>query len=127
MRIERVSNVNEAMKSVEPDNIGYKIMKEKTQILAFKIEALQLQAMQILKQDALSNGAELVTPRDAVLCKKTHYDCLLFGTQKALKLLISKMQMQPFGLKAIAQDLKVFLQTQKDYGKKIMEIGRAHV
>lgn len=122
MRIERVSNVNEAMKSVEPDNIGYKIMKEKTQILAFKIEALQLQAMQILKQDALSNGAELVTPRDAVLCKKTHYDCLLFGTQKALKLLISKMQMQPFGLKAIAQDLKVFLQTQKDYGKKIMGI-----
>ena len=122
MKIERVTNINEAMKSVEPDNIGYKIMKEKTQILAFKIEQLKLQAMQILKQDALSNGAELVTPKDAILCQKTHYDCLLFGTQKALKLLISKMQMQPFGLKTIAQELKIFLQPQEDYGRKIMGI-----
>ncbi len=122
MKIERVSNINEAMKSVEPDNIGYKIMKEKTQILAFKIEKLKLQAMQILKQDALSNGAELVTPKDAILCQKTHYDCLLFGTPKALKILISKMQMQPFGLKTIAQELKIFLQPQEDYGKKIMGI-----
>ena len=122
MRIEQISNIDIAMKNINPDNIGYKIMKEKTEILAFKIEKLNLQAMQILKQDALSNNAELVTPKDAILCKKTHYDCLLFGTKKALKILISKMEIQPFGLKTIAQEIKTFLQQKDSYGKKIMGI-----
>ncbi len=122
MRLERIKNLNEEMKLIEPDNIGYAIMKDKTQILGFKIENLKIQAMQILKQDALSNGAELVTPRDAVLCKKTHYDCLLYGTPKALKLLIMKMRMQPFGLKAIAKELNRFLQTNRTDSKKLMGI-----
>ncbi len=122
MRLERVRNINEAMKSIEPDDIGYSIMKDKTQILGFKISRLKIQAMQILKQDALSNGAELVTPRDAILCKKTHYDCLLYGTPKALKLLIMKMQMQPFGLKAMAKELKEFVQIDKNFDKEIMGI-----
>ncbi len=122
MTLERVSNINEAMRAIEPDSIGYKIMKEKAQILAFKISNLKLQAMQILKQDALSNGAELVTPKDAILCKKQYYDCLLFGTPKTLQKLLTKLKMQPFGLKKIAQELNIFLQKQKDFGRKIMGI-----
>ena len=122
MRLERVSNINEAMRGIDPDNIGYRIMKDKTQILAFKISNLKLQAMQILKQDALSNGAELVTPKHAALCREEEYDCLLFGTPKALKNLSTKMQMQPFGLKTIAQEIQIFLHKQKDYGRKIMGI-----
>lgn len=122
MRLERVVNINEEMKGIDPDNIGYRIMKDKTQILAFKISNLKLQAMQILKQEALSNGAELATPKHAALCKEEEYNCLLFGTPKALKNLATKMQMQPFGLKAMAQEIKIFLHKQKDYGRKIMGI-----
>lgn len=122
MRLERVGNINEAMRGIDPDNIGYRIMKDKTQILAFKISNLKLQAMQILKQEALSNGAELVTPKHAALCREDEYDCLLLGTPKTLKNLATKMQMQPFGLKTIAQEIKIFLHKPKDYGRKIMGI-----
>lgn len=122
MRLERIKNLNEEMREIQPDNIGYRIMKDKTQILGFKIENLKLQAMQILKQDALSLNAELVTPRDAILCEKKGYDCLLFGSPKALKLLITKMQMQPFGLKALSKELKKILQPPKEFKKSIMSV-----
>lgn len=122
MRLERVRNINLAMKAICPDSTGYRIMRDKTQILAFKIQNLKLQAMNILKQDALSNNAELVTPKHASLCKEGEYDCLLLGTPKALKKLAEKMQIQPFGLKTMAQEINMFLRREKDYGRKIMGI-----
>lgn len=125
MRLERIKNLNAEMLNVKPDSIGYKIMRDKTQILGFKIKELKLQAMQILKQDAISLGAELVTPRDAILCEKKFYDCLLFGSVKSLRLLVSKMQRQPFGLKALSKELKAFIQpkaSDKKSKKSIMSI-----
>lgn len=122
MRLERIKNINTEMKALEPDSIGYKIMQKKTQILGFKIKNLKAQAMQILKQDAISLNAELVTPRDAILCQKKSYDCMLFGNPKSLKLLTTKMQMQPFGLKTLSKDLKKFLQPYKDFKPRIMSI-----
>ncbi|MWV61479.1 dihydropteroate synthase [Helicobacter saguini] len=126
MRLERVKNLNTEMLNIKPDSIGYKIMKDKTQILGFKIDGLKLQAMQILKQDAISVGAELVTPRDAILCEKKSYDCLLFGSLKSLKLLSLKMQRQPFGLKSLSRELRAFIQTKindkKSHKKSVMSI-----
>lgn len=109
MRLERIKNLNEEMLKIKPDSVGYKIMRDKTRILGFKILNLKLQAMQILKQDAISVGAELVTPRDAILCERKAYDCLLFGSIKSLRLLSAKIQRQPFGLKAISREVKQFL------------------
>ncbi|RDU66111.1 dihydropteroate synthase [Helicobacter didelphidarum] len=122
MRLERIKNLNIEMLQAKPDSIGYKIMKDKTQVLGFNIANLKLQAMQILKQEALSIGAELVTPRDAILCRKKAYDCMLFGTPKALKLLVIKIQMQPFGLKALGKELKHFLKPYHERKKMIMSV-----
>lgn len=122
MRLERITNINHAMQTIAPDNIGYRIMRDKAQILAFKISNLKLQAMQILKQEALSNNAELAVPKNAALCRDEMYECLLFGTPKALKRLAHKLQIQPFGLKTISKEIKAFLHTPKDYGRKIMGI-----
>lgn len=126
MRLERVKNLNTEMLNIKPDSIGYKIMKDKTQVLGFKIQGLKLQAMQILKQDAISVNAELVTPRDAILCERKCYDCLLFGTLKSLKLLTLKMQRQPFGLKTLSRELRSFIQfkinDKKSHKKSIMSI-----
>lgn len=113
MKLERVKNLNTEILDIKPDSIGYKIMRDKTQVMGFKIQNLKLTAMQILKQDAISVGAELVTPRDAILCEKKSYNCLLIGSVKSLKLLSAKMQQQQFGLKALSKELKSFLQSQK--------------
>ncbi|RDU73412.1 dihydropteroate synthase [Helicobacter aurati] len=112
MQIERIKNLNAEMQRIQPDSVGYSIMKDKTQILGFKIYSLRTEAMQILKQNALSLGAELVTPRNAILGKEKSYDCLLLGTPKCLKLLRAKIAKQPFGLKTLSQSLQQFLQPQ---------------
>ncbi|STQ86554.1 dihydropteroate synthase [Helicobacter muridarum] len=128
MQIERVKNLNIEMQSLQPDLTGYTIMKDKSQILGFKIYDLRYEAVQILKQNALSLNAELVTPKNAILGKEKNYNCLLLGTPKSLKLLISKLSMQPFGLKTLAKNLHTFLHQRQEsdmqdfFGYKIMSI-----
>ncbi len=122
MRIKQIKHIQNAIKSINPDRVGYEIMSDKAQILAFRINSLDIRAMNILKQDALSLNAEVTTPRDAILGKNKSYDCVLFGSKKALKLLAKKLQIQPFGLREIGRDLRKFLNKEHDYSHKIMSI-----
>ena len=113
MKLERVSNLNAEMLAIGPESKGYKIMRDKTQVVGFKICRLKTPALQILKQDALSIGAEVATPSEAILCKDASYDCLLFGSIKNLKLLAIKLQDQPFGLRALGKELEAVLREFK--------------
>lgn len=122
MRIKRINNIYEIMEEIKPDLTGKEIMKAKTQIIAFKISNLNKVAVQILKQDALSLGAELVTPKNAILGDKEYYDCLLFGSLKSLRCLSKKLLLQSFGLKEIAKDLQIMLKNKIPFKKKIMSI-----
>lgn len=108
MRLQLLKNLNE-IKNIAPDSIGKKIMIEKAGMLFFKIEKLHRVGVNILKQDALSLGADLVTPREAILGESESYDCILIGNIKSIKILSKKLMMQPFGLKELGRDLRVFL------------------
>lgn len=56
------------------------------ELLYFQIKDLKTPAVNILKQDALSIGAELATPSGVITCEKEFYDCLLVGTRKQIEL-----------------------------------------
>ncbi|PAF43497.1 dihydropteroate synthase [Helicobacter sp. 11S02629-2] len=122
MYIKMVENLHRELVELGPDLSGLHIMDDKTEILGFKIEKLKTPAMHIIKQNALSLGAELATPKDAITSAKTHYDCLLLGTPKQLKLLIKALNRQPFGLKRVADTLKEFLKSYKSEGIRLMSI-----
>ncbi|MEA3456853.1 MAG: dihydropteroate synthase, partial [Campylobacterota bacterium] len=79
----------------------------------------------ILKQDALSIGADLAVPGGVITCEKSHYDCILIGTKKHIEILSRKELAQPFGLKAVAKELKKFLAVKK-YSTKIMGVINAN-
>lgn len=108
MRIQLLKNLD-LINEIGPDKIGRDIMLNKAEVLFFKIEKLNKIALNILKQDALSLNADLITPRDAILSAKENYDCILIGSVKSLKLLSKKLQIQPFGLKEIGKDIRAFL------------------
>ena len=95
------------------------------ELLTFYIKDLKTPAVNILKQDALSIGAELATPSGVIVCEEEMYDCLLIGTRKHIEILSKKELAQPFGLKKVAQELQQFLKV-KEYPVKIMGIINAN-
>lgn len=91
---------------INPHKFGQKIMSEKTQIHFILIKDLSVSAANILKQDALRVGAELVTHKEVITAKITHSNALLMATIEQIKKLITKEKLQDFGLKNLANFLE---------------------
>lgn len=114
-----------ALKALGVESGGVSIMVKKMELLYFFIKDLKTPAANILKQDALSIGAELAVPGGVILCEEPAYDCILIGTKKHMELLSRKELAQPFGLKTIATELKKFLSV-KSYPTQIMGVINAN-
>ncbi len=84
---------------------GIAIMADKMEMLYVRIRDLRTPAANILKQDALSIGAELAVPAGVITCEMERVDALLIATRKQIKVLADKERAQPFGLKEVARGL----------------------
>lgn len=84
---------------------GVNLMSKKTKLHFFLIKQIPLRAAIILKQEALSIGAELITNKD-VLNFKDFSDAVLLANKKQLEILSKKLNLQDFGLKEIANFIK---------------------
>ncbi len=117
MKITKLSSSSDFVALFEKMGVtqqGIDILKKKTHLNFFYIENLKTPAANILKQDALSIGADVALPKDAVLCKDEFVDALLIANDKQLKILSQKESMQPFGLKELAKKIKLFEYKQND-------------
>ncbi len=108
-RLGDLSNTRALLKQLGVESGGIAIMSKKMELLCFYIKALRTPAANILKQDALSIGAELAVPGGVITCEKEHFDCILIGTRKHIEILSRKELAQPFGLKTLAKELQAFL------------------
>ena len=88
---------------------GVKILSSKANLNLIYIKDIKSPAANILKQDALSIGADLAVSRDTVTCKDEFSDAVLIANDAQLKTLSKKELAQPFGLKKFAQEIKEFL------------------
>lgn len=91
---------------INPHKMGQKIMSEKTQIHFILIKDITTPAANILKQDALRVGAELITHKEVITAKITHSNALLMATKEQIQKLINKEKLQDFGLKNLARFLE---------------------
>ena len=124
-KLGTIADKKVALKALDVESGGVSIMAKKMELLYFFIKDLKTPAANILKQDALSIGAELAVPSGVILCEKPMYDCILIGTRKHMELLSKKELAQPFGLKTVAMELKKFLSV-KAYPTKIMGVINAN-
>lgn len=115
MYIQQINteSILQAMQEIQSDASGIAIMDKKSKMIAFKIFNLSLSATMILKQEALSVGADLATPRDCILAEKKNYNSVLFGTFSQLQRIVHKCKIQPFGLKELALNLQSFLKPKE--------------
>ena len=75
---------------------GQKIMVEKLFPLAVKVKGLKVLAINILKQEMLARGGDVVTSRDTLLKTKGTTDVIIEGHQKSFESLIPKLKIQAF-------------------------------
>ncbi|AZL53958.1 dihydropteroate synthase [Aliarcobacter skirrowii] len=120
-----LEDINNFLENLQCDSGGIKIMSKKAKVHTLFIKNLHVGAANILKQDALSIGADLAVPRGVVIAKEKYVDALLIGTTKHFETLARKELAQPFGLKELAKVLKDFVKEQK-YSTKIMGVLNAN-
>jgi len=118
-------NLASAMQKLGVDKAGIEIMKKKKCEYVFYIKDITCAAANILKQDALSIGAELAVPMGVPNCENKIFDALLLCNKKQLEILAKKELAQPFKLKELAKQLKDFINLPK-YPLKIMGVVNAN-
>jgi dihydropteroate synthase len=84
-----------------------------------KIYALTLPQANILKQTAISVGADCAVHRGVITGKTEKTDCILGGSAAQLVKIAQKIEQQPFGLKALGAVLDTKILQHKDAKTKI--------
>lgn len=129
MEIEKLNNsldIKSALKNLGVDSGGVNILSQKAKTHIIHIKNLHVGAANILKQDALSIGADLAVPRGTVLALTPEVDCILIATTAQLKTLSKKELAQPFGLKNLAIKLDSIINTDKPSEVSIMGVINAN-
>ncbi|MBD3824305.1 MAG: dihydropteroate synthase [Epsilonproteobacteria bacterium] len=99
------SDLKSHLKTLGVDTGGIEILASKGELYYVYIKDLHVGAANILKQDALSIGADLAVPRGTVVAAQSSVDCILIATRRELQILSKKELAQPFGLKGVAKEL----------------------
>lgn len=87
-----------------------------------KIYDLSPAQANILKQTAISVGADCATHRETITAKIEKTDCILGGSYSQLKKIAAKLAMQPFGLKFLGEEINNFLLLNKTNSTQIVGI-----
>ncbi len=87
-----------------------------------KIYDLSAAQANILKQTAISVGADCATHRETITAKVEKTDCILGGSYSQLKKIAAKLAMQPFGLKCLGKEINNFLLQNKTNSTQIVGI-----
>jgi len=129
MKVEKLSNTIDIKRYLEElgvDGGGVSILANKAKTHIISIKGLNVGGANILKQDALSIGADLAVPRGTVLAITPEVDTLLIATSAQLKVLAKKELAQPFGLKELALKLKEYTQIKTPKKVQIMGVINAN-
>jgi len=129
MLVEKLSeciDIKAHLKRLNVDAGGVNILAEKAKVHIVHIKGLHVGAANILKQDALSIGADLAVPRGTVIASTPEVECILIATTKHLKHLAKKERSQPFELQDLAVKLEEFTKINKHKNIDIMGVINAN-
>ncbi|MFK5881841.1 MAG: dihydropteroate synthase [Sulfurospirillum sp.] len=128
MRVYKISKntpLNKLFGEIGVTKEGSKILQRKAGVNLIYIKDIKSPAANILKQDALSIGADLAVPKDCVTCRAEFVDAILIANDTMLKKLSIKERTQPFGLKDLAKSLSDFVLFRQEK-TKIMGVLNAN-
>jgi len=98
--------VKKIMHDIGVDPYGIRIMLPKATAFLIHLKSINSIAANILKQEALSLGADAAINRGALTGKTKKTDVLIIAQLAQLAQLADKLKLQPFGLQKISEELK---------------------
>ena len=111
LNIDSVESVREALKMMRVSPEGIDIMSPKGIYRLVKITGIDCRAANIIKQEMLARGGEAAAPYELYMLDAGKIDMILMGTAKQFEALLDKLSRQPFGLAALAEDIKKTLES----------------
>jgi len=108
MQIELISakNIRQTLKDLQVSPMGVSILEQKCETFLVYIKNIRCVGANILKQDALSIGADVACPKNVILNDTRFVDVILIANKAQLKELSQKELKQQFGLKELSYKLK---------------------
>ncbi len=101
-----IKEVSRRMQDIWVDPEGIKIMAPKATSYILKINSLNSYVANILKQQSLSEGADVAIARNSITGKMKKTDCLVMANMSQIERISLKLKRQPFGLNRIADEIK---------------------
>lgn len=111
------------MRDIGVDSGGIEIMSPKAEICLVRVNRVGIFAANILKQEALSLGADTAVSKDTLTGKVKYTDCLIMGNLAQYNFLCRKLKRQPYGLRLVACEIERALAHYQRDGF-ILKLGR---
>ena len=118
----KLENLLQELTTIEFDKSYASQMTDKFKYKNYKIYGLNAAQANILKQTALSVGADCATPKNTITGKIENADCILGGSISQLQKISSKLKMQPFALKRLGFEIEQLAFYKKQNTTKIMGV-----
>lgn len=116
------ANLEEEIKAIGFENSYAQFVTDKYEYKTLKIFSLTAPQANILKQTALSFGADCATHREVITGKIDTADCILGGSVSTLKKIAEKLENQPFGLKILKSSILAQLEPNAPHKTQLVGI-----
>jgi dihydropteroate synthase len=114
---DKFDDILDAVKKTQSSSLVHKTLAEKGFFLSLFIEKIDNRAAAILKQEALSCGAEVSVDENVSKFKLGFSDAVLSATLRQLEILKNKLYLQPFNLKSAAEQIDLIVKDSLKYSK----------
>ena len=109
LRELKTENLYKELSDIGFDNSYIENITNKYKYKNIKLYGLSVPQANILKQTALSVGADCATPRGVITGEIDTADCILGGSISQLTKIAVKLGLQPFGLRNLGRDIENLL------------------
>ncbi len=94
------------LEEIGSDPGGVRIMREKAVFRVVRIQKVSTKAANLIKQAFLARGADAAVSRHSADLSELTTDVLIFATLRQYREALARMRLQPWGLRAVADDLE---------------------
>ena len=110
------------LERVGVDPAAFRIFLAKRESLAIRLENLPASTANILKQTALSLGADCAMHRDVIRGRKKKSDVILFANRRQLSRICERLREQPPTARACAERIELLVR-RYDARQRILKVG----
>jgi dihydropteroate synthase len=120
LKLNQNEDIKREFEQIGVHPAGTRIMIPKAQSLIIKIDNISAISANVLKQEMLSLGGEAAVSQEAIAGRGRKTSCILIGTLRHYRDLISKLKYQPWGLSELAEEIQEVI---KKYTRKKTRIS----